>query len=137
MIWVFSCNTIDSNVQFHGIMTRFPTHISMFLLRFSYPLRPRAESATFWLATRVKTIRRRKTSVVSSAHTRGGGVILKNARIRTSPSPMPTTILDTRPASTNFMLPKRIRLLDDDYHSFDSTSISTIRSLIKSSQPGP
>ena len=23
MIWVFSCNTIDSNVHFHGIMARF------------------------------------------------------------------------------------------------------------------
>jgi len=41
----------------HGIMTSFPTQIIAFCayrcsyLRFSDPFRPRAETATFWLAT--------------------------------------------------------------------------------------
>jgi hypothetical protein len=52
---------IDKNnqqcVHFYGIMARFPTQIIACCvyrcpyLRFSYPLRPRAESAPFLLAT--------------------------------------------------------------------------------------
>jgi len=56
MIWVFSCNAIDSTVHLNGIMTRFPTRIiaccvyrCSYSALFSYPVLPRAESATFWL----------------------------------------------------------------------------------------
>ncbi len=57
MIWVCSCDScyaIDSNVDFHGIMTRFQTQIiACCSYRCPYPRssyyshRPRAESATF------------------------------------------------------------------------------------------